>query len=64
MTSTTTAPLTVAGVYRSRSISRQRRTPSQMDDLREAIFMVLKAENPMTVRQVFYGKNCWIRSAR
>ncbi|HTF68377.1 MAG TPA: hypothetical protein VK638_37435, partial [Edaphobacter sp.] len=47
--------MSTAGLlYGSRSISRQRRTSAAMDDLRGAIFLVLKAENPMTVRQAYY----------
>jgi hypothetical protein len=41
-------------VYRSRSISRDRRTAAQMDDIRHAIIAVLEGYNPMTVRQAFY----------
>jgi len=47
-------PPTAATIYRPRSISRQRRTAAQMDDIRDAICKVLAADHPMTVRQTFY----------
>ena len=31
-----------------------RRTRSQVDEIRTGLFTLLEAENPMTVRQVFY----------
>jgi hypothetical protein len=47
---TTTRPRS----YRACSIKRDRRTKAEIDDIRAAIKAVLKADHPMTVRQVFY----------
>ena len=33
---------------------RARRTKSQMQDIREGLYAILEADNPMSVRQVFY----------
>ncbi len=41
-------------VYGSRSINERRRTKRDMDGIRAAIYNALKADAPMTVRQVFY----------
>jgi len=43
-----------AGTYRPSPIKRSRRTRGDMDAIREAIYAALAADNPMTVRQVFY----------
>jgi hypothetical protein len=43
-------------VYVPRTIKpRSRRTRAAMGDIRGAIFEVLSADNPQTVRQVFYA---------
>ena len=41
-------------VYRSRLTNRTRRTRAEMHAIRRAIYDVLAAQHPMTVRQVFY----------
>lgn len=41
-------------VYETSPIKRYRRTRSEIDTLRETLYAVLEADNPMTVRQVFY----------
>ena len=42
-------------VYRSRPTSRwRRRTKAEMGRIRKAIYEALAADQPMTVRQVFY----------
>lgn len=38
-----------------RAIKRRRRTKAEMQAIRDSIFDVLEAENPMTVRQTFYA---------
>lgn len=43
-----------AGFYMASTIKRQRRTKAEMEAFREAIYSLLDAFNPMTVRQVFY----------
>jgi hypothetical protein len=40
--------------YRACSIKRPRRTKTQVEAIRAAILAVLEADNPQTVRQVFY----------
>jgi hypothetical protein len=40
--------------YRACSIKPDRRTKAEIDDIKAAIVAVLKADHPMTVRQVFY----------
>jgi hypothetical protein len=40
--------------YRACSIKRPRRTKAEIEDIKNAIWAVLKADHPMTVRQVFY----------
>jgi hypothetical protein len=40
--------------YRARPIKRFRRTKADIDKIKSAIRSVLKADHPMTVRQVFY----------
>src|SRR5436190_9165445 len=40
--------------YVSRPIRRQRRTKAEMNAIRAAIYQALEADQPMTVRQVFY----------
>ena len=42
------------GPYRSRPIKRRRRTISDLEDIRGAIYETLAGDNPATVRQVFY----------
>ena len=42
------------GPYRSRPIKRRRRTTSDLEDIRGAIYETLAGDNPATVRQVFY----------
>lgn len=40
--------------YRSRPIKRARQTKAELQTIRQSIYEVLAADNPMTVRQVFY----------
>jgi hypothetical protein len=40
--------------YRAWSIKRARRSKAEIDDIKADIYAVLKADHPMTVRQVFY----------
>jgi hypothetical protein len=40
--------------YRACSIKRDRRTRADIDAVKDAIVVILKADHPMTVRQVFY----------
>jgi hypothetical protein len=40
--------------YRAYSIKLDRRTKAEIDDIKAAIVAILKADHPMTVRQVFY----------
>ena len=40
--------------YRACSIRRDRRTRAEIDDIKAGIAAILKADHPMTVRQVFY----------
>jgi hypothetical protein len=40
--------------YVSRPIRRRRRTKAEMNAIRAAIYQALEADQPMTVRQVFY----------
>jgi hypothetical protein len=47
--------MSVAEVYRPRSIKRYRRSAAEMDAIREAIVDILDEHSPMTVRQVFYA---------
>ncbi len=42
------------GPYRFRPIKRRRRTISDLEDIRGAIYETLAGDNPATVRQVFY----------
>ncbi len=42
------------GSYRSSPIKRRRRTISDLEDIRVAIYETLAGDNPATVRQVFY----------
>jgi hypothetical protein len=46
--------MNTAPVYGSRPIKRRRRTKAEIARLRENIYDALKADHPMTVRQVFY----------
>jgi hypothetical protein len=41
-------------VYRSRSVKRPRRTRDEVEGVRAAMYSLLEADHPMTVRQVFY----------
>jgi hypothetical protein len=41
-------------VYGARPIKRHRRTRRELDALADALYALLEADNPMTVRQVFY----------
>lgn len=41
-------------LYRSRSIKRSRRSNAEIEALKEAIYAKLEAEQPMTVRHLFY----------
>src|SRR5262245_37392734 len=41
-------------IYRACPIKRPRRTAAEIDKIKSAITAVLKADHPMTVRQVFY----------
>src|SRR5262249_27859763 len=41
-------------LYRACPIKRSRRTRAEMDEIKSAIIALLKADHPMTVRQVFY----------
>jgi len=41
-------------VYRTSPIKRFRRTKAEMRDLRAGLYEIVKADQPMTVRQVFY----------
>jgi hypothetical protein len=43
-----------AAVYEACPIKRPRRTRAEIDEIRDAIKAILKADHPMTVRQVFY----------
>jgi hypothetical protein len=43
-----------AGIYQACPIKRARRTKQDIDSIRTAIINVLKADNPQTVRQIFY----------
>jgi hypothetical protein len=47
--------MSVAEVYRPRSIKRFRRSRAEMDAIRQAITETLAEHSPMTVRQVFYA---------
>jgi hypothetical protein len=40
--------------YGSRPIKRHRRTRNELDELKRRLFELLRADHPMTVRQVFY----------
>jgi hypothetical protein len=51
---TDTAAAADADGYRACSIKRPRRSKKAMDDIRGSIKAILKADHPMTVRQVFY----------
>lgn len=44
--------MTAVEISRSRSITR--RTRADMDAIRDALYLILEADHPMTVRQVFY----------
>jgi hypothetical protein len=44
----------VSTTYKARSIKRHRRSKSEMQDLRQAIFKAVEAEQPTTIRHVFY----------
>jgi hypothetical protein len=46
--------MTGSPAYQACSIKRSRRTAAEIDAIRSAIMAVLKADHPMTVRQVFY----------
>jgi hypothetical protein len=46
--------MTAAEFYKACSIKRVRRTKADIDDIKNDILAILKADNPMTVRQVFY----------
>src|SRR5262245_16118266 len=46
---------TATSVYRSRPTNGRRRIKADMEGIREAISHLLAEDNPMTVRQVFYG---------
>ena len=41
-------------IYRSSPIKRKRRTKAEIEVVKSAIYQLLDAENPMTVRQTFY----------
>lgn len=41
-------------IYKSRPIKRKRRTKAEIEVVKSAIYQLLDAENPMTVRQTFY----------
>ena len=45
----------VAGFYVASDIKRSRRTKSAIVDIKKAIVDILSADNPQTVRQVFYA---------
>ena len=45
----------VGRAYRACPIKRARRTKADIDEIKTAIKAVLKADHPMTVRQVFYA---------
>jgi hypothetical protein len=47
--------MTATKIYVPRSIKRYRRTGAKMKVIREAIYSVLAADHPMTVRQCFYA---------
>jgi hypothetical protein len=40
--------------YEACSIKRQRRSKADIEAIKSAIFDVLNADNPMTIRQAFY----------
>ena len=42
------------GPYRASPIKRRRRTQAEMNEIKSAIYNVVAADRPMTVRQVFY----------
>ena len=43
-----------AGPYRASPIKRRRRTKAEIEEIKSAIYSVVAADRPMTVRQVFY----------
>ena len=42
------------GVYRSSPIKRRRRTKAEIEAIKAATYELIKVDQPMTVRQVFY----------
>jgi hypothetical protein len=48
------APATGDGVYQASPIKRHRATKAEVEDRRSALFDIVSAMKPMTVRQVFY----------
>ena len=48
------AAMTTPATYQASSIKRQRSTKAEVEARRDALFWIVQAGKPMTVRQVFY----------